>query len=110
MDINYDILLIEIKVLHKKYQDYINKKKYKGLTQEEFVNIMENEHENIKDKFSSIFKQCVSGHMDLKVITYMINQAKEIKNKKISKHNASVNVGQKLVDTFIKPKMDKKED
>jgi len=48
--------------------------------------------------------------MDLKVITYMINQAKEIKNKKVSNHNASVNVGQKLVDTFIKPKMDKKED
>jgi len=40
MDINYDILLIEIKVLHKKYQDYINKKKYKELTQEEIVNIM----------------------------------------------------------------------
>ena len=46
--------------------------------------------------------------MDLNVITYMINQAKEIQKNKISNHDASVNVGQKLVDTYIKPNLEKK--
>jgi hypothetical protein len=107
MDVNYDLLLIEIKVLHKKYNDYSNKKKYIGLTQDEFVKEMETAHPNIKDKFASIFIQCVNGQMDLNVITYMINQAKEVKKNKVSNHDASVKVGQKLVDTFIKPNMDK---
>jgi len=109
--INYDTLLLEIKVLHKKYQDYSNKKKYTNLSPEEFVKEMENDHPIIKHNFNSIFIQCVNGQMDLNVITYMINQAKNIQKNKVSNHDASVNVGQKLVDTFIKPNLEKnKED
>ena len=37
----------------------------------------------------------------------MINQAKDIKKNKISNHDASVKVGEKLVDKYVKPHMDK---
>ena len=110
MNINYDSLLAEIKTLHKKYQDFTNKKKYTNLSQEEFTKEMEKEHYMIKNNFASIFIQCVNGQMDLNVITYMINQAKNIQKNKLSNHEASVNVGQKLVDTFIKPNLEKNKE
>ena len=109
MSINYDKLLVDIKKLHKDCKDYSNKKKYNELSQTEFEEKMVNEYSYIKNNFSSIYTQCISGHMDLNVITYMINQAKQIQKNKLSNHDASVNVGQKLVDTFIKPNLDKKE-
>ena len=109
MSINYDKLLVDIKKLHKDCKDYSNKKKYNELSQTEFEEKMVNEYSYIKNNFASIYTQCISGHMDLNVITYMINQAKQIQKNKLSNHDASVNVGQKLVDTFIKPNLDKKE-
>ena len=108
MNINYDKLLIDIKKLQKDCKDYTNKKKYGDLSQNEFEEKMVKEYSYIKNNFASIFTQCISGHMDLNVITYMINQAKEIQKNKISNHDASVNVGQKLVDTYIKPNLEKK--
>ena len=45
--------------------------------------------------------------MDINVLTYMINQAKNIKNNKISQEDASVKIGEKLVDTYVKPLIDK---
>jgi hypothetical protein len=107
MEINYDKLLIEIKNLHNDCRDYKNKKKFSELSQTEFEEKMINTYPNIKNNFSSIYTQCIDGHMDLSVIIYMINQAKSIQKNKISNHDASVNVGQKLVDKFIKPNIDK---
>ena len=43
----------------------------------------------------------------IEVITFMINKAKEIKKNKVSNYDASVKVGEKLVDKFIKPHLDK---
>ena len=106
MNVNYDKLLVDIKNLHKDCKDYSNKKKYNDLSQKEFEERMIQEYSYIKNNFDSIYTQCLSGHMDLNVITYMINQAKQIQKNKLSNHDASVNVGQKLVDTFIKPKLE----
>jgi hypothetical protein len=107
MNINYDKLLIDIKKLQKDCKDYTNKKKYCDLSQTEFEEKMVKDYSYIKNNFASIFTQCITGHMDLNVITYMINQAKEIQKNKLSNHDASVNVGQKLVDTYIKPNIEK---
>ena len=41
------------------------------------------------------------------MITVMINYAKRVKKNKISNHDASVKVGEKLVDKFIKPMLKK---
>ena len=104
MNLDYDRILNEVKKLNKCCNDYKNKKNYKELSDKEFENNMKNEFSYIETNLNSIFKQCISGHMDIAVLTYMINQAKDIKKNKISNHDASVNVGQKLVDKFVKPK------
>ena len=61
-----------------------------------------------KDKLP-IYNMCLNGTMDFSRLEYMINMAKNVKNNTISKHNAAVEVGQRLVDEFVKPKLDSKD-
>ena len=106
---DYDIVFKQSKELLSDYKDYSNKKNFKNHTYEKFECEMNEKYEYLKTNVKSIFDSCINGNMNLKVLIYMINQAKELKKNTISKHDASVNVGQVLVDTFVKPNLDKKE-
>ena len=46
--------------------------------------------------------------MDLTTLEYMVNMAQQVKNKNKTQHDASVEVGQKLVDDFVRPVLPKK--
>ena len=46
--------------------------------------------------------------MNIEMITVMFNKAKEVKKNKISNYDASVKIGEKLVEKFIKPELKKK--
>lgn len=110
MDIDYDKLLLEIKKLNKECKDFTVKKINKDLSQKEFELLMKQKYNNIYTNFNSVFIQCLNNVMDLDVMIFMINKAKDVKKNKLSNYDASVKVGEKLVDTFIKPNIDKKED
>ena len=110
MDIDYDKLLLEIKKLNKECKDFTVKKINKDLSQKEFELLMKQKYNNIYTNFNSVFIQCLNNVMDLDVMIFMINKAKDVKKNKLSNYEASVKVGEKLVDTFIKPNIDKKED
>ena len=107
MDLN--TIYFSSKDLTKDYNNYSNKKDFKNDTYEEFVVKMEIKYEYLKTNCNSIFLQCIEGKMDLDILSYMINQAKNLEKNKISNHIADVNVGQKLVDKLIKPNLKKKE-
>ena len=47
---------------------------------------------------------CIGG-MDIERLTYMINMVKKVKSNEISDHDASVKVGERLVDEFVNPKL-----
>lgn len=104
MDLN--TIYFYSKDLTKDYNNYSSKKDFKNMNYEEFVEKMSIKYKFLKDNCNTIFEQCINGQMDLDILSYMVNQAKNIENKKISNHNASVNVGQKLVDKLIKPNLD----
>ena len=79
MDIDYDKLLNEIKLLHNECKDFqSNKKINKDLSNNEFILKMQYKYKNIYENFSSIFKQCIENYMDIETITFMINKAKVI--------------------------------
>ena len=107
---DYDIVLRQAKELLSDYKDYSNKKKFKNHTAESFEDEMNGKYGYLKNNVGTIFNSCLKGDMNLKVLTYMINQAKQLKKNNISKHDASVNVGQVLVDTFVKPNLDKEKE
>ena len=101
MDIDYNLILDLSKSLLNEQKKYSKKKKYSELTLKEFNSKMEKEYEYLNKMFPSIFQLCVSGKVDVNILTFMIQQANNIKNKNISKHDASVNVGKKLADKFV---------
>ena len=59
------------------------------------------------DKTPNIYKMCIGGGMDIERLTYMINMVKKVKSKEMSDYDASVKVGERLVDEFVKPKIEK---
>ena len=73
---------------------------------EEFEKKMQERFNTIYKQQPSIFKMCVDGFMDIERLTYMINMVKKVKSNNMSEHDASVQVGQRLVDEFVKPKIE----
>jgi hypothetical protein len=104
---NYDLILSQVKELSKKYNQFINKKIYTDLSHEEFTTKMEVDYNYLNTNNKSIFNKTIEGRIDLTIFSYMINKAKDIQKNKISNHDASVDVGQKLVDAFVKPNLPK---
>ena len=73
-------------------------------SQEEFEKNLKDFSELEKNQ-PSIFNMCKEGAMDIERLTYMINMIKQVKSNSISEHDASVKVGQRLVDEYVKPKL-----
>lgn len=107
MDKDYDKILKEANNLLSDYNNYSNKKDFKNESYDSFKEIMIKKYEYLHNEVNSIFIQCIEGNMDIKILKFMITQAKEIQKNNISNHDASVKVGEKLVDKFIKPMLDK---
>jgi hypothetical protein len=108
---DYDKLLLEIKSLNNECKEFEKSKGiYKDLSKKEFHLKLQQKYTNITTNYNSIFQQCINNVMDIEVITFMISKAKEIQKNKVSNYDASVKVGEKLVDKFIKPHLDKEKE
>ena len=98
-----DKVYSDAKLLNNDYNKYSTKKDYKNLTYDEFVIKMNEKYDFLNKNCNGIYRQCIEGKMDLEILSYMVQQAKNVNKNKVSSHNAEVNVGQKLVDKLIKP-------
>lgn len=104
---DYNLIYEQSKKLLDNYKDYKSNKKFKQYDEETFKYEMENNYAYLNTNAKSIFNLCLSGKMDIQILYYMINQVKNIKNNTISAYDASVKVGEKLVEKIIKPQKDK---
>lgn len=104
---DYDLILRDVKEMKRCCDDHKNGKYCNDMTDAEFLNKMETDFSYVVTNSKVIFDKVYLGNMDLTVFTYMINKAKDIKRNKVTNYDASVDVGQKLVDTFVKPKKNK---
>lgn len=104
LDIDYNLILDLSQSLLNEQKQYSKKKKYSEFTSQQFKSKMEKEYEYLNKMFPSIFQLCVTGKIDINILTFMIQQANDIKNNNISKKDASANVGKKLVDKFVDKK------
>ena len=105
MNKNLNIVLTQSKLLLNDCKKFKNKKDFMTNSDEEFNKLMKEKYIILNTNYNTIFNQCLDGTMDMDILTYMVNQINNINKNKISKHDASVNVGQKLVDKFVKPKI-----
>ena len=69
---------------------------------------LELEFKYLHEKFPTIFNKIVDGTMEMGRLKFMLKMIRDIESNKISKHQASVTVGQELVNNIVKPQMDNK--
>mgnify|MGYP001468532887 CR=1 FL=1 len=84
----------------EKIIDY--KKKFNGST-EEFTSKMKEEFPDLSNNQKAIFKMTCNGEMEIPKLKYMLSMVNKINKKEISEYDASVKVGEKLVDEYVKP-------
>lgn len=99
---NYDKILTDVKGIVNNLEKFKNKKAFKNMTFEEFKKEMEQEYNELFTSFNFIFNRAVSGDMDINMFSFMIKKAKSVQKNNLSNFEASKQVGEKLVDSFIK--------
>lgn len=54
-------------------------------------------------KYTVIFLKTLEGELDMDQFSYMIDMASKVNDDKITNHDASVEIGEKLVNQYVKP-------
>ena len=89
--------------------EYIKKKNSPDFNLDIFKNEMEKKYSELFTSHESIFKVSISETYNYSRLCSILNLHNQVKNNEISEHDASVKVGQILVDDFVKPVLDKKK-
>tara|TARA_B100001093_G_C26728673_1_gene971170 strand:- start:589 stop:933 length:345 start_codon:yes stop_codon:yes gene_type:complete len=106
MDKNLDIekVLTASKNLN---MEYIDNLATNNLNESKFKETMLQKYESLFKNFEPIFNISISKSYDYNRLNFMLNMAKKVQNDEITEHNASIEVGQVLVDQIVKPQLDK---
>jgi len=88
---------------------YKTKKIDRNLSEDEFIKKLERDYNKLYDNFPTIFQKIMLGTLEFDRLEFMLKMVGEIKTNKLSKHEASVVVGQELVDNIVKPDLDKRK-
>ena len=117
---NLEEITEKVKKCRNQYESQLEKTNINSYTGKEKDKILENIQRDIyltntdfAYKYPAIFKLIFNSQKtwetDYKKLLQMIKLAKDVKNGKKSRHDASVQVGTDLVDTYVKPKLKKKK-
>jgi hypothetical protein len=74
-----------------------------NLSNEDFEAAMTSKFPYLAENAKTLFSRCCTGDMDDTKINYMINMMRKVISGKKSEHDASVNIGQRLVDEYVMP-------
>ena len=102
-EIDKDRILTESRDLYRKFNDNLASRE---LNNEEFKISMKSEYSYLHNNFEPIFNIACSKSYDYSRLATMLGLAVKVKNDEISEHDASVQVGQILVDQIVKPQLD----
>lgn len=92
-------------------QIIINCKKYRN--KNEKLNYLK-KYKYIQQDYKFLYNIIIDNDLnnnnlnDVKILNYMLQQTDNIKNNKVSQKEGEVAVGSLLVDTYVKPMLDKK--
>ena len=75
------------------------------LTELQFSSKLEKQYAKLYENFPTIFAKVMAGTLELSRLEFMLKMIGEIEKNKVSKHEASVVVGQELVDNIVKPNL-----
>ena len=98
-------------IIEKIVADMRKEKSLWSTNPEEFKNQIKLEYPQINESYPAIFNVIFNPKFELQSmqrLKYMISMAKRVQKKDIAEHDASVAVGQRLVDDIVKPQLNEK--
>ena len=102
----YDKIIDYVKEINNELKYLDNGEKYENV--EQLTEKMIQRFPDLNMNHPSILKSACAGSMkDIKMLEFMISKVKKIKRNQITEHDASVEVGQRLVDEIVKPQIEK---
>jgi hypothetical protein len=63
----------------------------------------EDKYPDFIDKYPKLFEMCCDQNTDINTLYFMIDMLEKIQKNQMTEHVASVSVGQKLFDSYVKP-------
>ena len=73
-----------------------------------YLDTIQEENKDLVKRYSSIFTVITKndfGTKEMQRLKYMLNMAVKVDENKVAEHDASVAVGQRLVDEIVKPQI-----
>lgn len=75
---------------------------------ESFNKKMQEKYKDLFTEYKSIYRISMTDKYDHARLRFMLEMSEKIKNKEITEHDASVQVGEVLVNEIVKPQLEKK--
>lgn len=100
-------LKLEVNGLGADTRVWHSKREYRDMNREEFVEAMKAKYEFLFTNSVTLFERVMQGDLNMQQLDYMLLMIDKVNNG-ANYHDTSVEVGQKLVDVYIKPMLEKK--
>lgn len=96
-----EILKNDIKLI----DDFVEKNKNRN----NFNELVHSKFPIFSEKYPALFKKLINQDCDRNQLEFVLNRLEQVRTGTKSQHDASVEVGQVLVDNYVKPKLAEKE-
>ena len=100
-------LKTEVNALGVDTRAWHSKREFRDMDREQFVEAMKVKYEYLFTKSATLFERVMQGDLNMQQLDYMLAMIDKV-NGGADYYNTSVEVGQKLVDVYVKPMLDKK--
>ena len=86
---------------------WVSKREITKITKEQFTEEMKNKYDYLFTNSSTLFERCIVGDLNMEQFNYMISMLEKVNAGK-DYQKVSQEVGQKLVDVYVKPMLNEK--
>lgn len=100
-------LKIEVNGLGADTRAWHSKREFRDMDREQFVEAMKAKYEYLFTNSPTLFERVMQGDLNMGQLDYMLGMIDKVNNG-ADYHDTSVEIGQKLVDIYVKPMLDKK--
>lgn len=107
--------MVETSIIRKQVSQLIDETRkwqskrpeYRDISIEVFTEQMQSQFEYLFTNSSTLFERCIKGDLNMEQFNYMISMIDKVNSGK-DYQDASTEVGQKLVDIYVKPLIEDK--
>lgn len=98
----------EVEGLMSDTRKWHSKREFSNLNKEEFIAIMQTKYEYLYTNSNTLFMRSIVGDLNLQHLDFMLGMLEKVNQGK-DYQKVSQEVGQRLVDVYVKPLIEKKE-